>query len=112
MWDKNYSLATCTPKTCASLGKNCGIVPDGCHGTLDCGTCSTGSCGGGGTANVCSSANSYLSTGGTVSASNPNTGAEDMTKAFDQNISFLETANPGRPGSRKIILYSMKYYNI
>jgi hypothetical protein len=49
------SLAcACQPATCAALGKNCGSVPDGCGGTLSCGTCSAPqSCGGGGTPNVC-----------------------------------------------------------
>ena len=46
---------TCTPKTCADLGKNCGQVADGCGGlTADCGTCAgPGVCGGGGVPNVC-----------------------------------------------------------
>jgi hypothetical protein len=45
---------TCTPKTCAQLGFNCGAVSDGCGGTLNCGTCTGGqTCGGGGAANVC-----------------------------------------------------------
>ena len=44
----------CVPTTCAELGDNCGMVSDGCGGTLDCGTCSGGqTCGGGGTPNVC-----------------------------------------------------------
>ena len=39
----------CIPPTCASLGYDCGQVPDVCEGILDCGTC-TGAdfCGGGG----------------------------------------------------------------
>lgn len=32
----------CTPTTCTALGKNCGSWDDGCSGTLNCGTCSTG----------------------------------------------------------------------
>jgi len=32
----------CTPSTCASLGKNCGSVANGCGGTLSCGTCAAG----------------------------------------------------------------------
>lgn len=45
---------SCTPKTCAQLGANCGQVSDGCGGTLNCGTCPAGqTCGGGGRANVC-----------------------------------------------------------
>ncbi len=48
---------TCTPATCASLGKNCGSVSNGCGGTLSCGSCtSPQTCGGGGTPNVCGQA--------------------------------------------------------
>ncbi|MGC9309166.1 MAG: hypothetical protein ACP5D2_00535, partial [Candidatus Nanoarchaeia archaeon] len=32
----------CTPETCSSLEKECGTWSDGCGGTLDCGTCSSG----------------------------------------------------------------------
>jgi hypothetical protein len=35
-------------------GRNCGTIPDGCGGVLNCGaTCTTGICGGGGGANIC-----------------------------------------------------------
>ncbi len=48
------NMCGCTPTTCGDLGFDCGLAPDGCGGTLDCGTCTGGdSCGGGGTANVC-----------------------------------------------------------
>jgi hypothetical protein len=44
----------CTPTTCAAVGANCGMIADGCGGTLDCGTCTLPqTCGGGGTPNVC-----------------------------------------------------------
>ena len=44
----------CIPTTCAAEGKNCGSIPDGCGGTLDCGSCTAPrTCGGGGTPNVC-----------------------------------------------------------
>jgi len=44
----------CTPTTCAAQGKNCGSIPDGCGGTLNCASCSGfQTCGGGGVANVC-----------------------------------------------------------
>jgi hypothetical protein len=38
----------CKPVTCAMQGKNCGMIPDGCGGMLDCGsTCAApSSCGG------------------------------------------------------------------
>jgi hypothetical protein len=46
--------ARCLPATCAELGTECGGVPDGCGGVLDCGTCAAGEvCGGGGVPNVC-----------------------------------------------------------
>jgi hypothetical protein len=50
------SSATCTPTTCAKLGYSCGKWSDGCGGTVDCGTCTTGTCGGGGTPGVCGGA--------------------------------------------------------
>ncbi len=44
----------CTPATTCPSGQNCGTAPDGCGGTLICGTCGAPqTCGGGGTANVC-----------------------------------------------------------
>ena len=33
---------SCTPKTCAELGRVCGAVNDNCGGTLSCGTCEAG----------------------------------------------------------------------
>ncbi len=45
---------SCTAKTCAQLGANCGAVADGCGGLLTCGTCAApNSCGGGGISNQC-----------------------------------------------------------
>ncbi|MFW5739264.1 MAG: hypothetical protein ACOC1F_02740, partial [Myxococcota bacterium] len=39
----------CAPKSCVQLGAECGQVPDGCGGAVDCGTCAAGQhCGGGG----------------------------------------------------------------
>jgi hypothetical protein len=34
---------TCAPRTCAAAGAQCGSIPDGCGGTLGCGSCGTGS---------------------------------------------------------------------
>ena len=43
----------CVPRTCAESGQ-CGVIPDGCGGTIDCGGCAApASCGGGGTPNFC-----------------------------------------------------------
>lgn len=45
---------SCLPRTCAEAGANCGLVDDGCGGTLSCGFCGGGStCGGGGVPNTC-----------------------------------------------------------
>lgn len=35
--------SACAAATCASLAHNCGSWPDGCGGTLSCGTCASGS---------------------------------------------------------------------
>lgn len=44
----------CTPTSCATASKDCGYLPDGCGGVLQCGTCQGGeTCGGGGVPNVC-----------------------------------------------------------
>jgi hypothetical protein len=44
----------CTPRTCLSAGAQCGIIGNGCNGTVDCGGCPTNqTCGGGGIANQC-----------------------------------------------------------
>jgi hypothetical protein len=49
--------STCTPKTCADQGLNCGPAADGCGHLIPngCGSCPTGqTCGGNGTQGVCS----------------------------------------------------------
>ncbi len=49
-------VSACTPTSCQLQGRNCGTIPDGCGGTLFCGSCSAGtSCGGGGIIGVCGS---------------------------------------------------------
>ena len=51
----------CDPLTCAELGANCGTTPDGCGGTLSCGTCPQGqTCGADGLANVCGTGNGCI----------------------------------------------------
>ncbi len=79
---------SCSPISCASLGKNCGSIADGCGNTLNCGSCSASlSCGGGGTANLCgfsdtathdaycSATYHQISTDGATSHSCPKVGA-------------------------------------
>jgi len=39
---KCFDGSWCDLSTCSSLGKNCGSWSDGCGGTLNCGTCSSG----------------------------------------------------------------------
>lgn len=45
--------AGCASVSCANQGKNCGLLLDGCGGTLDCGACAEGAICGLVTANVC-----------------------------------------------------------
>lgn len=45
---------TCVPRSCTDLAVTCGMVGDGCGGSVSCGNCTDGgTCGGGGQANVC-----------------------------------------------------------
>ncbi|MHB1844404.1 MAG: hypothetical protein ACYCWW_06155 [Deltaproteobacteria bacterium] len=46
---------SCTPKSCAAQGFDCGAQGDGCGNPIDCGGCDAGSCGGGGQPGVCGS---------------------------------------------------------
>ena len=47
-------IPTCTPKTCAELGLQCGPAGDGCGGLIQCGDCPPGeTCGGGGMPGTC-----------------------------------------------------------
>lgn len=46
---------SCSPKTCVQLEAMCGTVPDGCGGTIDCGSCPAGQTCGGGGINQCGS---------------------------------------------------------
>lgn len=80
----------CTPQSCASQGKTCGTISDGCGGTLTCGTCAGGqSCGGGGVANVCGGTSSTATL--TITAIN----SGDITT----NPASPIKATPNQPGS-------------
>ena len=47
-------LFACPPLTSCPSPDDCGTIPDGCGGTIACGSCTAPeTCGGGGTANVC-----------------------------------------------------------
>lgn len=46
-------MCGCTPRTCQQLGASCGTLPDGCTGSVSCGTCASGQTCGGGGPNVC-----------------------------------------------------------
>jgi formylglycine-generating enzyme len=45
----------CVPTSCAALGLECDTITDGCGKVLYCGSCETGTCGGGGVPNRCGS---------------------------------------------------------
>jgi hypothetical protein len=59
------SINSCTPKTCASLGYNCGPASDGCGTLLMCGTCPASEVCGAGGFNKCGSSGN-LPDGGSV----------------------------------------------
>jgi hypothetical protein len=62
--------AACASRTCAQLNANCGILPDSCGGTLDCGSnCPQGQFCGGGGPNRCGTAPCSLQTCAQVGAS-------------------------------------------
>ncbi|MFP2907073.1 hypothetical protein ACLESD_18900 [Pyxidicoccus sp. 3LFB2] len=49
--EASLEVVTCVPTTCTAEGATCGSIPDGCGGTLSCGSCPSGqSCG---TSNTC-----------------------------------------------------------
>ena len=53
------------PATSCGSGQNCGSVPDGCGGSVSCGSCGSGqTCGGGGTPNVCGTGSCMPTTSG------------------------------------------------
>ncbi|HLK35152.1 MAG TPA: hypothetical protein VKU41_00280 [Polyangiaceae bacterium] len=60
------TTTTCVPKTCQSLGFNCGVAGDGCGGLLTCGSCSSPQFCGGGGFNVCGSNNGLGPDGGAI----------------------------------------------
>jgi hypothetical protein len=124
--------AGCAPETnaafCARLGKECGMVTGTDHCGLarsvtSCGTCmSPLVCGGAGMANVCGERPIVdRSVGGTITASDPGTDPEDMTKAFDKDLQTKwlapDTQTPwiayafGGNASRVIVRYTVSSAN-
>ena len=68
--------STCTPKTCADLGYDCGFGGDGCGNSLDCGgasACAAGQYCGGGGANKCGGNVFVAADGGAVNLCTPTT---------------------------------------
>ncbi|MBI2394510.1 MAG: SUMF1/EgtB/PvdO family nonheme iron enzyme [Deltaproteobacteria bacterium] len=93
--------AECRPRSCADSGQ-CGLIPDGCGGTIDCGGCAApATCGGGGTPNLCGCAGGSCTTwsrrfgfaAGTRATTAP--GAFDLVTALDgsDNVFMLSTVS-------------------
>ncbi|MEZ4226006.1 MAG: hypothetical protein R3B13_33975 [Polyangiaceae bacterium] len=53
--DAGSDASTCIPTSCAKLGAECGVAPNGCGETVQCGDCPTGETCGGGGQNKCGS---------------------------------------------------------
>ena len=73
------NVCGCTPATCGTLGDNCDNPPDGCGGTLSCGSSCSGtgqSCGGGGIPYQCGCTPTTCS-GGTVESCSTYTDGTD-----------------------------------
>jgi len=50
---RDSAAEACAPTSCAQLGAECGTIPNGCGGSLECGSCTNGSVCGGAGANKC-----------------------------------------------------------
>lgn len=72
----------CRAKTCGQLGANCGTLPDGCTGTLNCGECTGGTVCGGGGPNVCGSGDCVAKTCAQLGAACGTT-SDGCAKALD-----------------------------
>jgi|GEM_PF-2450653 len=89
---KGAGATACVPTTCAAAGKNCGVVSDGCGGTLSCGSClSPSTCGGGGTPNVCGAA----STNAAPTVSNAAAASPSPVTAATASLSALGVDDGG-----------------
>lgn len=85
-----------TVPTCASLGKDCGLVAVSCGGTLTCGDCNwPQTCGGGGTPNVCGAAKPDA---GMPDAAKPDSAKPDAAKVPDLVQPTPDVATPDLPG--------------
>jgi hypothetical protein len=62
----NVCVGTCQPTTCAAQGAQCGSIPDGCGGSLVCGSCPGGQ---GCVSNVCGPVSPNLALGAPTLAS-------------------------------------------
>ncbi len=94
----SITVSNCTPTTCVAAGKNCGSIPDGCGGTLSCGTCTGGqTC----TSGVCTNPAASTLTFGFKLLQNNNTvarTADVLLKSTAQTLSFTNIALTGTSG--------------
>jgi MYXO-CTERM domain-containing protein len=99
--NKNKCTSTCTPKSKADLcysaqlksGIECGTIPDGCGGSVNCGDLPAFRCGGGGT---CGDDNRCV--GGSKPATPPGTDYEQCEGSQDNPELCPSTPVKGDPG--------------
>jgi len=75
---------SCTPTSCSAQGKNCGAIGDGCGGTLNCGTCSSGQ--------ICSSSNTCVTGSGW---SSQDVGSVSAAGSFSQSSGTFTVKGSG-----------------
>lgn len=88
------------PRTCAELNANCGVVSDGCGGTISCGSCGAlQTCGGGGTPNVCGST-PVCSPGSPVASQTPGDCRVNVCSAAGLIVSVRDDADLPQSGNQ------------
>ncbi len=103
--------SVCTPTTCAANHATCGTIPDGCGGTLTCGSCaSPQTCGGGGVANVCGGGTTGGGTSGSFMAAPSGWSYDQLVFETQFGYSGMGTA-PSAPNQGTFVVNGVPHPN-